>query len=803
LSNPGLAILGTPSETVVDIVDNDAGIELEASELIVRENVGQTALVVHRSSDGPETITVDYTTMAGTAIDGVDYVGKSGTLIFLPAEWTKTVVVPIHFNPEFEGRESFRFVLSNPSSSAGLGAKSATTVFIDDQDSSFEFGPLYPNWENGSALCYVLRRGFMTETATVRVRSDGGTATAGQDYLPVDTILTFAPNENSQSFYVTNLNDGLVEPLETIHLSLSEPSGLSILVSPADTNVVIFDNDQGIEFTAPRFYVNEFSTQAVAFVHRGDDGTNTLTVRYSTSDEGALAGADYLPRSGVLTLPPSTNGYDQVNVPIFVPVLTDRLLETNETIRLTLSQPGPLGTLGTQDVTRIVILDDERAGSLDLTYHVDPNDFSPNSLYGPIRLAPHSGQKLLVGSYQSLNRLLPNGQADPSFTAQSLFYFSPVALQRPDGKILAGGSSSNDFFGGSLCLQLLESNGTPNASFNFSIREGRTAAIALQSDGRILIGGSFTTQPLVSESRSILRVLPSGALDPTFEAGESTPVTGYYGFPSTVEAVVIQPDGRILVAGVFVTMGGQPSYKIARLLASGSLDPSFRGPSVRGALFPEPNPQDSYFAAMALQADGRIMVGGSFTNIGGKTVYNLARYNPDGSIDPSFASPLTFDQPVTALTMQSDGKLLIAATRYNWLTFTTESQVYRLLSDGTVDPAFDAGRPPNGAINSLVLMPGGDIAIGGSFTEVNGIPSSLVARLKGDGLYLRAQRSAPNSVLIELFNTTPGSTNVMEGSADLLNWLPMQTNIASSASQTWNVPATGAYRYFRVKNVGP
>jgi uncharacterized delta-60 repeat protein len=805
LSNPTGAILGTPSEPVVEIVDNDAGVELEASQLVVRENVGQAIFLVRRNSDGPETITVDFTTIAGTAVDGVDYLGTNGTLTFLPGEWTNSVIVPIHFNPEFEGRESFRFVLSNPSSGAGLGAKSETTVFIDDQDSSLEFGTMYPSWENGgAALCYVIRRGLMTEAATVRVRSDGGTATAGQDYLPVDSILTFAPGELFQYFYVTNLNDGLVEPLETIHLSLSEPTGLSILLSPAETNLVIFDNDRGIEFVAPTFFVNEFSTQAVAFVHRGDDGTNTLTVRYSTSNEGALAGADYLARSGVLTLPPSTNGYDQVEVPFIVPILPDKLLETNETIRLTLSLPGPLAALGTQNVARIVILDDERAGSLDLTYRVDPEDISPNGLYaGPIHLAAHSGQKLLVGAFQGLARLGPDGRGDPSFTVQSLFYFSPVALERPDGKILAGGSSSNDFFGGSLCLQLLETNGTQNALFNFSIREGRTAAIALQNDGRILIGGSFTTQPMTSESRSILRVLPSGAIDPTFDAGESTPVTGYYGVPSTVEAVVIQPDGRILIAGMFVTMGAQPSYKIARLLANGSLDPTFAGPPVHGDWWNPSGSYDGYFAAMALQADGRIMVGGSFTNIGGRTAYNLARYNPDGSIDPSFESPLDFAQQVTALALQPDGKLMVAAARYNGLTFRTESHVYRLLANGTVDPSFDAGEPANGSVTSLVLLPGGDIAIGGSFTEVNGIPAPLVARLKGDGLFLRAQQSVPNTVLVELFNTWPGGITVLEGSTNLIDWIFRQTNTAAGPSQQWSQPAVDRKWFYRATHTLP
>jgi len=265
---------------------------------------------------------------------------------------------------------------------------------------------------------------------------------------------------------------------------------------------------------------------------------------------------------------------------------------------------------------------------------------------------------------------------------------------------------------------------------------------------------------------------------------------------------VVQPDGRILAAGMFVTINNLSRPKIVRLNANGSVDPTFAGPPVQGISFGGPSPYDSHFAAMALQPDGKIVVGGTFTNIGGKTAHNVARYNADGSIDPSFASTLMVNEAVNAVALQPDGRILIAGGYWDNFISDDRGFVYRLLPNGDLDPDFTHAAS-DGTVTSMILLPGGDIAIGGQFSSVNGIPALAVARLNGDGMYLRAGGAGPGVIRMDLFNTLPGSTNVLEGAADLLNWLPVQTNVASGASQQWNMPATGSYRYYRVKNVGP
>lgn len=207
LSNPGGgAVLGPLTETVVTIVDTDTGFAVSPKSTMVREGAPRVTLLVQRNSDGPSPVTVDFATVDGTARAGSDYQATNGTLTFRAGEFEHVIVVPLFNNPEFEGRELFRVVLSNPSPGTALSPDDAATIQIEDQDSAFEFHVINELHEGGELVvpCYIFRRGLSTQTSTVRVRSEGGTATPNVDYLPVDEILTFAPGEYLHEFYITS-----------------------------------------------------------------------------------------------------------------------------------------------------------------------------------------------------------------------------------------------------------------------------------------------------------------------------------------------------------------------------------------------------------------------------------------------------------------------------------------------------------------------------------------------------------------------------------------------------------------------
>ena len=231
------------------------------------------------------------------------------------------------------------------------------------------------------------------------------------------------------------------------------------------------------------------------------------------------------------------------------------------------------------------------------------------------------------------------------------------------------------------------------------------SAVALQPDGKIVVGGIFTTLGgggTGTTSRAFLgRLHADGALDLTFNPGASGPIW----------ALAVQPDGRILVGGGFTRLGGgatTPRSFIARLHADGSLDTTF-DPGANGQV-----------SALALQPDGKILVGGGFTMLGGggtgTTARNgIARLHPDGSLDANFNPGAVGG--VNALVLQPDAKILVGGT-FELLGGAPRSNIGRLLPGGALDATFDPGA--NGTVLTMALEPDGQILLGGRFSALGG-----------------------------------------------------------------------------------
>ncbi len=318
--------------------------------------------------------------------------------------------------------------------------------------------------------------------------------------------------------------------------------------------------------------------------------------------------------------------------------------------------------------------------------------------------------------YLALLVALPAGAA-----AQSIDDFNPGASLRvsalavqPDGKILVGGAFST-LGGGGLGtvtranIGRLNADGSIDASFNPGAG-GDVHALAVQADGKILVGGAFTT--LAGTIRQhIGRLNADGTIDDTFDPGASEIVT----------AIAVQADGKILVGGYFTTSGGGSfgstgRQHLARLDVDGSVDTSF-----------DPG-ADNYVFSLAVQPDSKILVGGWFTTLGGAARHCIGRLNADGSVDSAF-DPGANDI-VDVFAVQADQKIVVGG-HFTMLGgggsgTNARSFIGRLNANGSIDGAFDPGA--SSFIYALALQTDGDILVGGQFLRLGGGGTGETAR---------------------------------------------------------------------------
>jgi uncharacterized delta-60 repeat protein len=263
-------------------------------------------------------------------------------------------------------------------------------------------------------------------------------------------------------------------------------------------------------------------------------------------------------------------------------------------------------------------------------------------------------------------------------------------------------------------------SGTWTADVNLGA-DYTVSALAVQADGKILVGGSFNW--LRGERRDRLaRLNPDGTLDDTFITGANGGVT----------ALAVQSDGKIVVGGIFTELGGETYHGIARLNSDGTLDTGFN---------PE-NYEKNTIYALVVQADGKIVVGGYFDRWDGRTRVNIARLNPDGSLDTAFITT-AFDPwmgPVYTLALQNDGKILVGINGYLTLPDLKEAcPIKRLNPDGSTDFTFSVGVKKSNmigvypSVRTLLVQPDGNILIGGHFLELEGVTRINIGRVNSDG----------------------------------------------------------------------
>ena len=320
---------------------------------------------------------------------------------------------------------------------------------------------------------------------------------------------------------------------------------------------------------------------------------------------------------------------------------------------------------------------------------------------------------------QALVQLDTNGAVDPGFAANPLVECATALIPVDAAGIVLAGWQLGSMSGTVKRLDLTGNLDSPFCQTNViaGVASPWVYALARRSDGRVIVAGSLgsvNNQPRYQ----LFQLTPNGSLDTTFKT--NLLISG------EVFALALQPDGKLLAGGTFTTVGGIARRAIARLNADGALDTTFDPGAGAGS--------GGWIKSIALQPDGRILVGGHFTTFNATNRACLARLLSNGALDaefnPGFGAESTVDDDpsVETLALQPNG-LVLAGGSFDRFSGAARTGLARLNLDGSLDTSFDPGPGPNGPVLSLALQADGRILVAGDFTQYNGRPRPGLARL--------------------------------------------------------------------------
>ncbi|MBJ2123764.1 T9SS sorting signal type C domain-containing protein [Flavobacterium sp. IB48] len=368
-------------------------------------------------------------------------------------------------------------------------------------------------------------------------------------------------------------------------------------------------------------------------------------------------------------------------------------------------------------------------GKIDNSFNILDDGQNGDGFDSTVRtlLMQKDGTLLVGGDFLRLNgtavsyltRLNTDGSIDESFNTGTGFngkiYSSCL---QSDGKIIIGGNftSYNGISAGRIIR--LNQDGSYDPTFNTTIgaTSGIVYDIALQSDGKIIIVGSFTNYNS-SKINRVARLLPNGSLDSTFLIGSGSLLN--------VTQVKILADEKILLTGNFTIFNTISANRIIRLNANGTFDSSFNC----GAGF------DNDVNTIALQPDGKIVLGGNFTSFNNITANRIIRLNEDGIRDESFVSGSGFSkEAVETIKINKNGEIMVGGS---FTGFYNTNEVVRLIllePDGSIKPNFDIGSgPATASVFALEFDEEGAWFVGGSFSVFNGLNQGRLVKISNEG----------------------------------------------------------------------
>jgi uncharacterized delta-60 repeat protein len=444
----------------------------------------------------------------------------------------------------------------------------------------------------------------------------------------------------------------------------------------------------------------------------------------------------------------------------------------------------------------------------------------------------NNGKIVLGGTFTSYSGSNTNriARANADFTNDNTFitgsgfdsFVYDIKIESSSQKIIVGGiftQYSQSLVENHRSVTRINPDGTRDSDFKIgSGSNGQIYAVEIQPDGKILLGGTFTSFSGSSGINRIVRLMPSGNIDPDFKTNTGLNA----GFNSTVYAIKVQPDGKILVGGVFNLYSGSTAQKFVRLDSSGAIDTTFKtSSSFQLSNLRTSNPNGGYIIRINLDSSNNIYCGGYFSNYSGSISNNIVKIKSDGTVDTSFISPsytefdysptqyrgayakplssgkilclgdftyydtnpnpnivynaalLTYpsfslDNSFTGYGLDLDGSSgvapikfveqsdgkIVIAGNFSFYSGSNCKGLIRVNSDGTIDSTYKTGSGFNFSVTDLAIQSDGKVVAVGNFTSYSGSNTNRIVRINTDG-------SKDNTFITGSgFNSTPYSVAI-------------------------------------------
>ena len=488
---------------------------------------------------------------------------------------------------------------------------------------------------SGSALVQVIRTGGSRGATSAVLRTTGGSARSGVDFTPTRTLVRFENGDRSPRIVEIPIReDRAVESPESFRISLTDPRCARLGQRRAAT-AMILDDDQPAPPPPPTFTiggtVDGLEGSGLVLTNLGAE------VPVSANGSFAFPGIASNGQGYEVSVKTQPSGPDQV---------------------CTVAHGA--GQVTGANVTNIAV---------QCRTPAVPSGLDPTFGNGGRVSIPVGG----------------NGQGEA------------VVIQPADEIVTAGWRTVGTGIDTDFALTRTNSDGTPDTSFgtggiattDLGGAADKAHDAALTPDGGIVAVGETDAPGIQKQDFAVVRYLPDGEPDAAFD-GDGVVTTDFSGHGDIANAVAVQGDGKIVVAGFATAASGIGSdFALARYNPDGTLDSSFDGDGTVTTDFGALSDDDA--RALVIEPDGRIVVVGT----AGEDIA-LARYMPDGKLDTTFGSggtkitDLGFDDVATGVALTPDGKIVISGYTIG-AKLNNDFLLARYNTDGTLDTTFGTG----------------------------------------------------------------------------------------------------------------